>query len=134
MGSGALSSQDLDRTLSLMSDQETTDNFWKVWNSYVWPEPQPVTYRLYYHKDGSPHIYTMEDLPGDYIEVTQEIYIAASHNVQVINGELKHIKPKQTVQKLQPCQESGTQCDPRDVCLVVRQNGTVWGTKSHELD
>lgn len=107
-----------------MSAKETTENFWKVWNRFVWPDPAPVTYRLYYHDDGTPDVYTMEDLPGKkYIEVSREIYLASSANVRVEDGQLKITPQRKHTCKLIPRRSSGTPCHPRDVCVV-----------SHSLD
>ena len=78
-----------------MNEQE----FWAILNSI--PEPAPVFYRLYYDELGHPVCYTMEDLPGKYIDIDQETYLLASHNVRVINNTLVKIKPKVIVQKLQ---------------------------------
>ena len=77
--------------------QETTDNFWKVFTAFEWPETQPVTYRLYHDEQGRPLFYTMEHLPGTYIEVDQDIYVRAPHNVLVQSGKLIVIEPRTTV-------------------------------------
>jgi hypothetical protein len=54
--------------------QETTDNFWQAIKEFHWPEPEPIFFRLYYKEDGSPIVYTMEDLPGNYIDVDRDTY------------------------------------------------------------
>ena len=102
-----------------MSDQKNTENFLEFWRSFQWPEIQPVTYRLYHDDEGRPIIYTMEDLPGTYIEVDQATYTHASFDVKVVDGKLVIILPVITAKKLQPSQDQGTPCDPRDVCVVV---------------
>lgn len=102
-----------------MSDHENTENFLKFWQSLQWPEIQPVSYRLYHDDQGRPIIYTMEDLPGTYIEVDQPTYTHASFDVKVVDGKLVTISPSITVKKLKPSQDQGTACDPRDVCVVV---------------
>jgi hypothetical protein len=116
-----------------MSAKETTENFWAAWNTFVWPEIQPVAYRLYYNEDGSPDVYTMEDLLGNYIEVSQEIYISSPGNVRVVDGELQIIPVKKTVQKLTPNQQSGALCDPRDVCVITTDKGIFWNIQDHEI-
>jgi len=116
-----------------MSSQETTDNFWQVWNSFTWPDPQPVTYRCYYLDDGTVDFYTMEDLPGNYIEVEQQIYVLAPKPAIVINGVLKLTNPTVTVQKLSPA-EHGTQCHQQDVSVIVSQNGTYWNYQTNEVN
>jgi hypothetical protein len=116
-----------------MSDQETTDNFWQVWNSFVWPEPTPITYRCYYLDNGDVDFYTMEDLPGNYIEVDQQSYVLAIKPARVVEGRLIIIKPKKTVQKLLPA-DHGTLCHRDDVSIVVANNGTYWNYQQHEID
>jgi hypothetical protein len=112
-----------------MNEQE----FWAILNNI--PEPLPVFYRLYYDDQGHPVCYTMEDLPGKYIDVDQETYILASHNVRVVDNQLVKIKPKTFVHKLRPS-DHGTCCDSRDVCVVVDENKThiKWSKHTNETD
>jgi hypothetical protein len=115
MGSVALSLQRLATVLS----EETTQNFLSVLQSFEWPESVPVTYRLYHDEQGRPLIYTMEALPGAYIEVDQATYIRALHHVRVLNGKLMILPQTGCVTKLRPHAEQGVACDPRDICVVV---------------
>ena len=112
----------------------TNEEFWKILQSI--PEPTPLFYRLYYNDDGSPIIYSMEELPGNYIEVDQETYVLAPFNVRVIGSKLVYIKPMLTVKKLQPTNSNGTACDPSDVCVVVGidQPHIKWNLVNNELD
>jgi len=98
---------------------ETTENFLQVMASFKWPDPVAVSYRLYYNDNGTPKCYTMEDLPGKYIEIDRETYILHRWNVQVVDEKLIIIEPVQTVQKLQANTDTGTPCYPADVCVVV---------------
>jgi len=111
----------------------TEKEFWSILQAA--PEPIPIFYRLYYNNDGSPIIYTMEDLPGNYIEVDQETYVLASFNVKVIDNKLIWIDPVITVKKLQPTDLIGTACDPRDMCVVVSsdQPHTKWKIVNNEI-
>jgi hypothetical protein len=120
-------------TATKMTDQ-TTENFWKAWTE-PWPEPPPVFYRLYYNADGTPVCYTMEDLPGTYIEIDQATYAQSLPNVRVVNGKITVIKRSDTVNKLQPS-DTGTPCSPHDVCVVVTedQSHIYWSTKIHEIN
>ena len=115
-----------------MSDM-TEEEFWLI--LHATPQTKQVFYRLYYNKDGSPIIYSMEDLLGNYIEVDQSTYVLASFNVKVIDGKLVYINPTITVKKLQPS-NNGTTCDPRDVCIVVDtdQPHTKWNIVNNELN
>jgi hypothetical protein len=117
-----------------MNDQDTTDNFWQVWNNFVWPEPIPVQYRCYYLDDGTVDFYTMEHLPGNYIEVTKEQYLAAAKPARVQDGKLIVIKPRLTVHKLVPGSDLGTKCHAQDVCVIVFDNGILWNQQQHEID
>jgi hypothetical protein len=117
------------RTKTKMNDKE----FWSILQDI--PETKQIFYRLYYNDDGSPIIYSMEDLPGNYIEVDQSTYVLAPFNVKVSNGKLVYIKPVITVKKLQPSID-GTACDPRDVCIVIDANRPhiKWTTVDNELN
>ena len=117
-----------------MMSEITPEEFWQIIHSA--PEPCPVFYRLYYSDDGAPIIYSMEDLPGNYIDVDQKTYVLAPFNVRVITGQLTYIKPVITVKKLQPDTTNGTACDPRDVCVVVDadQPHTKWTIVNNEID
>ena len=101
---------------------ETTKNFLKVMATFQWPDPVPTSYRLYYNNDGSPKYYTMEDLPGKYIEVDRETYVSHLWNVRVVDDKLHVIPPAVIVNKLKPGTISGVCCHPQDVCVVVAQD------------
>jgi hypothetical protein len=110
------------------------DEFWQILHSPS--ESKPIFYRLYYDDTGDPIIYSMEDLPDNYIEVDQKTYVLAPFNVKVIDGNLVYIKPVIIVKKLQPSANAGTTCDPRDICIVVDtdQPHTKWTTVNNELN
>ena len=95
--------------------------FQEFWRSYQWSDPKPVSYRLYHDDRGCPLFYTMEDLPGKYVEVTPEQYAKASFGVCVHDGQLENVDPVKKVHKLVPTQ-SGTACHPKDVTIVVSSN------------
>lgn len=98
---------------------ETTENFLTVMATFEWPDPRPVSYRLYYNEDGSPKCYSMEELPGKYIEVDSQTYALRPWNVRVEDQKIKIIPPAVTVKRLEPNNDTGTCCDPRDICVVV---------------
>jgi hypothetical protein len=116
--------------MSEVSEQE----FWAILQAM--PEVRPVFYRLYYNDDGTPVIYSMEQLSGNYIEVDQETYALSPFNVRVLDGKLTYVKPIVTVKKLQPNKVNGTACDPRDICVVVNldQPHTKWNLVNNELN
>jgi hypothetical protein len=113
---------------------ETTENFLQVMSTFAWPVPEPVIYKLYYNDNGMPECYSMEDLPGKYIEVDKETYVLAPWNVQVVEGWLHIIQPAIRVKKLCPGAATGTPCHTLDVCVVVTpdQPHTKWNTITNE--
>ena len=108
------------------------EDFWSILQDV--PETKQIFYRLYYNNNGSPIIYSMEDLPDNYIEVDQKTYVLAPFNVRVVNGQLTYIKPVVTVMKIQPGID-GTACDLCDVCVVVNkdQPHTKWTIVNNEI-
>ena len=98
----------------------TAEDFWSVWTEPVAPVPS-VFYRLYHNNDGSPVGYTMEDLPGNYIEVDKDTYLIGSFNVKVVNQKLVYLSTVKNISKLKP-NNTGTACDPQDICVVVTEN------------
>jgi hypothetical protein len=115
---------------------ETTKNFWEAWNTFEWPESKPVFFRLYYNEDGTPRFYSMEDLPGEYVEVDAEAYAIASFNVRVVEHKLIHIRPRISIQKLQTHLNIGTACDPTDVCVIVSEQDPhiKWSIVHNEIN
>jgi len=97
--------------------QITEEEFWAALHNL--PGVAPIFYRLYYNDDGSPIIYSMEELPGNYIEVDQQTYVLSAFNVRVVDSKLVYIKPVITVKKLQPNLVTGITCAPQDVCVIV---------------
>jgi len=55
--------------------------------------------------------------------------------VRVIDGKLIILEPAITAKKLQPSQDQGTACDPRDVCVVVdnSEKHQKWNTFTNEI-
>lgn len=94
------------------------------------PEPLPVFYRLYYNEAGVPLFYSMEDLPGNYLELTQEQYAQGKSNIRVRDGQIVELTWT-TSYKLVP--GTGTPCDPRDVAIVTKQQtATNWSKRTYE--
>jgi hypothetical protein len=109
----------------------TEEEFWAVLVNQ--PEPKPIFYRAYYNSAGQVETYSMEELPGNYIDVDQATYVVAP-NARVINGQLHVIKPAITVTKLVPG-ATGTPCDPSDVCIVTDATKNIkWSLKASETD
>jgi hypothetical protein len=106
------------------------------WNDLIdihaaMPEPKPVFYRLYHDDQGRPLFYSMEDLPGNYIEITQQQYAENAANVRVRDGKLVPVTWK-TSEKIVPG-STGVACDPRDVAVVVTGEANVkWSKRTYE--
>lgn len=107
----------------------------EFWAALAPVEFKPVFYRLYYNADGTPICYTMEDLPGNYIELDQAMYSRSPVNVRVVDGKLKEIQPASLVKKLVPSNE-GVPCHPSDICIVVNasQPNIKWSIKTNETN
>ena len=105
---------------------ETTDNFWEAFNNFKWPDPPKIFWRLYHDDQGRPLFYSMEDLPGNYIDIDAETFAMSPGNVRVVNGQLTYTDTK-TYNKLVP-NGQGTPCAPNNVCIVVDpdQPNTQW--------
>ena len=94
------------------------------------PQAEPVFYRLYHDEQGIPLFYSMEHVPGTYIEISQEDYNRGLSNVRVRNSKLVELT-WQTSQKIVPSTH-GTQCHPNDVAIVVNNNGIYWSKRTYE--
>ncbi len=109
----------------------TENEFWTALADMA--KPSPVFYRLY-HQDGVPLFYSMEDLPGTYIEIDAETFARSPSNVRVRDGKLVQKKWK-TTSKLVPS-DTGTPCHPDDVAIVVspHEEHQCWSKQTYETD
>lgn len=101
----------------------TEEEFWAALAPMA--PPVPVFFRLYYDEQGYPLFYSMEDLPGNYIEIDADTWHNPG-NIQVIDGKIVKIKTA-VAHKLIPG-SVGTACHPVDVTVVVSENepNTKW--------
>ena len=97
--------------------------FLEFWRNYQWPNPAEIFYRLYHDDHGNPLIYTMEDLPGNYIDVTAEQYTRSDYGVRVIDGRIQELARSARPQKIKPAVK-GTPCHPRDISIVVHEQSS----------
>jgi hypothetical protein len=98
------------------------------------PEPEPVFYRLYHDDQGRPICYSMEDLPGQYVEIDRDTFVKSNPWVRIRHGKLIASRPSVSMQKLQPG-DTGTACHIEDVAIVVKSEmHQKWSIKHHDAD
>ena len=114
-----------------MSNEMTEAEFWAALAPVA---PPKVIFRLYYDADGLPLFYSMQDEPGNYIEIDQELFSNPPTYVRVVDGKLKVLNTG-PVPKLVPS-NAGTTCDPHDVCVVVAASKPhiKWSTKTNDTN
>jgi hypothetical protein len=108
----------------------TPEEFWSVLHNM--PDPQPVFYRLYHDAEGKPLFYSMEDMPGIYIEIDQATFACNASNVRVRNGQLVQVTWA-TTSKLVPG-NSGSPCHPDNVAVIVAEDQPHirWSKRTYE--
>lgn len=104
----------------------TEDEFWAAL-TLLPPATLPI-YRLYYDDQGYPLFYSMEAVPGNYIELDAETWRNANI-AQIVNGKIVRHKAT-TIPKLVPS-DTGTACHPNDITIVVPETEphTKWSLK-----
>ena len=108
----------------------TPEQFWSILHNM--PEPLPVSYRLYHDDQGRPLFYSMETVPGTYIEIDQATFARSASNVRVRDGRLVEITWATTT-KLVPG-NSGSPCHPDNVAVIVAEDQphTRWSKQTYE--
>jgi len=120
------------QTVFRLPMNETTENFWLALTEPALT-PAPIFFRLYYNERGEPVSYSMDDLPGNYIEIDAETYQRSRFNVRVVNGKLVPVVYKRPTSKLKP-DATGTPCSIENVSVVVAEDQPhiKWSLKSNE--
>lgn len=108
-----------------------THEFWSI--LHAMPEPQPVFFRLY-HQDGVPLFYSMEDLPGTYIEIDAETFSRSPMHVRVRDGYLVESIWRATARLVHS--DTGTACHPDNVAIVVEETEPHqrWSKQTYETN
>ena len=96
-----------------------TMNEQEFWAALTPVETKPVLYRLYYDAQGNPLFYSQEDLPGNYVDVTREIYVNPPTHLRVVNNNIV-VLDTTSVKRLYPT-TGGTPCHPMDISIVVKE-------------
>lgn len=109
-----------------MTGQELLEMF------HALPDQPPVSFRLYHDDQGNLLFYSMETLPGNYVEISAEMFALSPSLVRVRDGQVEPI-PWARPTKLIPA-DTGIACDPYSVVLVVGddQPNQRWMTKQHD--
>lgn len=104
-------------------------DFWHQVQQQLVDNRVEVFYRLYHDDQGCPLFYSMEDLPGNYIEIDADTFARGPLNVKVRNGKL--VEVANSSNKLVPG-EPGFYCDPQDVTVITKNSGQCWTMKNYE--
>jgi hypothetical protein len=91
----------------------------EFWAALTPTEPKPILYRLYYDDQGRPLFYSQEDLPGNYIDITREVYVNPPTHIKVVNNSMV-VLDTSIVKRLYPA-KTGIPCHPEDVSVVVEK-------------
>ena len=104
-------------------------DFWAEVEKLLDPiNPPNIFYRLYYDDQGYPLFYSMENLPGNYIEIDARTFALGPTNIRVRAGKIVEIT--NTSSKLVP---GGTEtiCHTQDVSIITT-SGQRWTMKNYE--
>ena len=95
-------------------------------------KPVDFTYRLYYNKrTGEPIAYSMEELEGDYVEVSKEQYHEGRYDVVIKDNNIVYLASVQYIRKLVPDQ-NGIPCVKNNVLIVDKTSSAKWKLKTKE--
>jgi len=105
-------------------------NFFKALSQVNEPVYQKIEFRLYYDDENKPTFYTMEELEGNYINITALEFAEGRQDVVIKDGKIKRVSGI-SIGKLVPSQDGyGTLRD--DVSIVGLE--TLWSMKTYEND
>jgi hypothetical protein len=108
--------------------------FWQQVEHLLEPVKHTKTfYRVYYNEHGQVLFYSMEDLPGNYLDIDKDTFARSDPQAKVINGKLVPIRLPNSV-KLVPSKQ-GQACHPENI-MVVTQNEPrqLWNLKYYDQD
>ncbi len=110
-------------------------NFIKALGMLDDPIPKPIFFRLYYNKEtGEPITYSMEELEGDYIDITKLEYAECRYDIKVKDGKIQKISGI-SIGKLVPCSwgsDTGQRTSPYDVSIIDEDSIVRWKMKTYD--
>lgn len=106
-----------------MNEQE----FWQA----LQPIPASTTvYKLYYDEQGRPIKYSVDNEPGNYIEVSVEDYLRSNFQVRIREGQIVYLK-QPAIPRLVKSQQ-GTATHPSDITIIQTDSTTRWSLQAYE--
>lgn len=110
----------------MMNEQE-------FWAALLPVTPSKPSYRLYYNQDGIPVKYSVDDEPGNYIEISSQEYLNASFKLVVRNGNIVYLK-EPAVPKL-VISDYGVATHLDDITVITDcEPNNKWSLKIYEED
>lgn len=109
-----------------MNDRELAELF----NSIISNTSKELEFRLYYDAEGNPIAYSSEDLPGNYLVVTQELYAEGRYDIKIIDGEIIPLSGFTYYNKIVPS-DSGIACRADNALIVDPESDCTWGIKTY---
>lgn len=111
----------------------TTSNFFEALKLIKPVEKVDIFYRLYYNKTtGEPISYSMEDLSGDFIEITKEEFALTDFNIFVKDGKIKK-KNITLIGKLVPG-STGFPVHKHDITIIDTESKYYLTNKTYDND
>jgi hypothetical protein len=111
---------------------KTEQDLLEFFKNFQWPKETSPSFRLYYSDSGRPVCYTMDELPGNYIEITAEEFKISDPHVKVKDGKIVKLAVKHS-EKLTPS-DHGVACAKSDITVVVAETEPhqKWSLKLYE--
>jgi len=89
-------------------------------------------YRLYYDiETGEPRFYTMEELPGEYINVDAKTYSIGDYNIRIVDRQIHSLNDSvRAYTKLVPS-DTGQACHKDNVMIIDQSSSNKWILKKY---
>lgn len=114
-----------------MTSSDTTKPNWLLALDMLGPaEPREIEFRLYYDDQGSPTVYSMEDLPGRYICVDAMTFAEGRYDLRIVDGQIHRAK-KMRPGKIKPG-KSGVSCHATNAMIIDPHSHIFWELQNYE--